>query len=775
MSPAPVPAESIAHVDFPLNADGLVVVSMRSVASVRPSPTALAQKLTQAKLSEVSDFQLLLVSDDLPGPRPASVQIEHPHGTKGWMGEVAPVSATGPAKGVATTFKSGGSAKLSLDLFKERIFGKGAFKVSLTTTDAVPPQVKLPDGAITYENVFDVVVKVGGGSAMRIGMQDALGRGALLPGQILVGAAIELVSIILPPALAAQPASDPVEVGVYGKGEDGEVLLLGWFPAVASGRESVVSWRHGLTLDNRLDPGLATKNEYLNVQIAFRVGGKKPRELLRIPLAETLPKPCLQSVSLVAAKRSRGEYGRDPRVAVASTTAVAPRHVSALKMEGLYDAAPPTDANWIEQVDATIVVTDLHPGAVLALEGFVGFTPTAAAESKSTPGHMVARLFGCPVPSSPYHPRALTLKGSAAGFRNEIPVVGMVTEEAFAKKGITIDGGERFQDIFLVLACMRTAVKGGTKVVPMRQLLRVWFTDDDGASVDFTKDFREVVSVAKPAALGTGGLDPSGKRTRVFKSLTVKYDDRLADRVVTLVPGPGGLLLADVGFSLKEAVARHMSSYKSLVEVDRKWVAAGADVIQNYLDPDSTDNTKWQGQFIPLDKYMDLPADKVRSFMASMERTYPGIGIVGERSPHVLTTAKKHDMNPAYCLCHLMIEWCFLSKGFESGGKTYYNFFGIGAKDSDPAKGGKAYAVDHGWDSIEKALSDGLEYVRNDWLVVRKRRTLYDMRWNMAAMQKEVYATGVSWACDVGMRMSQILTHCGITQVPTLIKPRFRA
>ncbi|MCB9497516.1 MAG: glucosaminidase domain-containing protein [Fibrobacteria bacterium] len=777
MTSKPLPELAVGICDFPLNADGLVAVALRQVAVQKKDQATPKQKLTQVSRGTGSKFQVKVSTDDLPHSRAASVVLEHANGSKGWLGELVPAATTGACKDVVATFHPGGGGSPTIDLFRESIFGKGALEVAVTMANAEPTTVRLPASTITFENLFEMELEISG-KKLKVAMEDAIARGAFLPDSLLVGSRVRFLDAVLPPALTAGGAEPEVAIIARGEvgseGKPGDSYLMDWTRIGAGAPTPPPVWVYGLDAQNRIDARLATQGEYFDLRLAFRSSRSDKTPLFTIPLAERLPKPCLQSVTLKPSKKARSAYLDEPQAMVAATTAVAQRPISAIATAEHLNATPVTDANWIQQIDVGIVVTNLHPGATVSLECFVGYTPKQD-DPAAKGAHLVARVFNAYQPASPYHPLAVTVRGSAQGYPNPIPIDYMDTGKDFKQVKEASDEKVRYQDVFTILACMREKVVKGSRIIPMRRLFQLWFTEDDGAAVDFTKDFREAHSVATPTALGTVGLDASGSPVRVFEKITVKYDDRLSLRTVPLVPGPNGILFADIPFSLDEAVARHQASYKSKIEVGKTWKDASDSDVRTFLDPQSSENAPISGQFVPIDEYMDLPVDKVRSFLASMEANYHGIGIVGECSQHVLDTAKTLSLNPAYCLCHLMIEWCFLSKGFESDGKTYHNFFGIGATDGNASERGKAYAVGHGWDSVEKALSDGLAYVKNDWIVVRKRRTLYDIRWNMAAMQKEVYATGVRWARDVGWRMDQILSHCGKTTVPKLVKPRFRS
>lgn len=86
-----------------------------------------------------------------------------------------------------------------------------------------------------------------------------------------------------------------------------------------------------------------------------------------------------------------------------------------------------------------------------------------------------------------------------------------------------------------------------------------------------------------------------------------------------------------------------------------------------------------------------------------------------------------------------------------------YNFFGYGARDTDPIGGGSKYGFDRGWFSPEAAILGGAseiatKYIHND---TYQQNTLYKMRWNPANPGKHQYATHTMWAVLQTSKMSR--------------------
>ena len=98
-----------------------------------------------------------------------------------------------------------------------------------------------------------------------------------------------------------------------------------------------------------------------------------------------------------------------------------------------------------------------------------------------------------------------------------------------------------------------------------------------------------------------------------------------------------------------------------------------------------------------------------------------------------ISAAKEKHVNEVYLISHALLETgsvkSELANGVEIDGKKYYNFYGVGALDSDPIKTGSEYAK-HGWDTPEKAIKGGADFIHQHFLSHDDQNTLYSMRWN---------------------------------------------
>lgn len=141
----------------------------------------------------------------------------------------------------------------------------------------------------------------------------------------------------------------------------------------------------------------------------------------------------------------------------------------------------------------------------------------------------------------------------------------------------------------------------------------------------------------------------------------------------------------------------------------------------------------------------------------------------------IIDAAKKYDINEVYLLCHAGLEsgWgcSTLSQGAVKGYEGYYNFFGIGAYDSDPNNAGAAYAKNKGWNTPAKAIDGAGAFLSKGYIhdPSFEQDTLYNMKWDLFnAMNGNdahyEYATDVEWAKSIGSTMSSLYLWFGIKQ-----------
>ena len=152
--------------------------------------------------------------------------------------------------------------------------------------------------------------------------------------------------------------------------------------------------------------------------------------------------------------------------------------------------------------------------------------------------------------------------------------------------------------------------------------------------------------------------------------------------------------------------------------------------------------------------------------------TYGSDGTLAGHGQDFIDAAKKYNINEVYLLSHAILETGWgkskLARGTVIDGVTYYNFFGIGAYDSDPEGGGGRTAGQYGWDSPRAAILGSAKWISSNYHNnAYNQNTLYKMKWNynQAARESTVwhqYATGIIWPSSCAKVMARCYSYCGL-------------
>ena len=213
---------------------------------------------------------------------------------------------------------------------------------------------------------------------------------------------------------------------------------------------------------------------------------------------------------------------------------------------------------------------------------------------------------------------------------------------------------------------------------------------------------------------------------------------------------------------------KHVKSEKKVIKIDKTLDKAAKKQIHNYTSQqvsnknndswrdasdaeiktamDSSefiDNDKQKYQFLDLSKYQGIDKNRIKRILFDRP-------VLLEHTDDFLNAAKAKHVNEVYLISHALLETgsakSELSKGVEIDGKKYYNFYGVGALDSDPVKTGAEYAKKHCWDTPQKAIYGGADFIHKHFLSHEDQDTLYSMRWNPKNPGEHQYATDIKWA-----------------------------
>ncbi|HLR19922.1 MAG TPA: N-acetylglucosaminidase [Staphylococcus sp.] len=199
--------------------------------------------------------------------------------------------------------------------------------------------------------------------------------------------------------------------------------------------------------------------------------------------------------------------------------------------------------------------------------------------------------------------------------------------------------------------------------------------------------------------------------------------------------------------TLDKAAKKQIDNYTSqqVSSKDNKtWRDASSTEIKSAMNSSEfIDSETQKYQFLELDKYQGIDQNRIKRMLIDNP-------ILLKHSDDFIKAAQDKHVNEVYLISHALLETgsaqSELASGVEIDGKKYYNFFGVGALDENPVKTGSEYAKKHGWDTPEKAISGGANFIHDHFLSNEDQNTLYSMRWNPKNPGEHQYATDIKWA-----------------------------
>ncbi|MBC2308459.1 SH3 domain-containing protein [Listeria welshimeri] len=185
---------------------------------------------------------------------------------------------------------------------------------------------------------------------------------------------------------------------------------------------------------------------------------------------------------------------------------------------------------------------------------------------------------------------------------------------------------------------------------------------------------------------------------------------------------------------------------------NRQWFNAAQVDTSYYLNPNNFDKSSATFlQFLVLSKPAYIDVNEAN------KNILDGKGILANKANSFSTAAKTYNVNEIYLISHALLETGNGTSQLANGvtvskvdgkpvtPKKVYNMYGIGAVDSDPLRGGSEYAYKQGWDTPEKAIIGGANFVAQNY-ISKGQDTLYKMRYNPANPGVHLYATDIGWA-----------------------------
>lgn len=199
-------------------------------------------------------------------------------------------------------------------------------------------------------------------------------------------------------------------------------------------------------------------------------------------------------------------------------------------------------------------------------------------------------------------------------------------------------------------------------------------------------------------------------------------------------------------------IQKNLSSKAVFVEYNDFNNEATKNQIKYYLDANNFMDSYGKYQFLKLSYAEGVSVEDLNNILK-------GKGILEGQGQAFLDAAKDNNINVAYLVSHALLETgngtsLLANGGLKDADGNYiygvpvYNFFGIGANDSDPNKLGTTTAYENKWLTPEDAIKGGASWISSLYInnPEYKQDTLYKMRWNPGKPGEHEYATDISWA-----------------------------
>ncbi|WP_105995779.1 glucosaminidase domain-containing protein [Staphylococcus agnetis] len=184
------------------------------------------------------------------------------------------------------------------------------------------------------------------------------------------------------------------------------------------------------------------------------------------------------------------------------------------------------------------------------------------------------------------------------------------------------------------------------------------------------------------------------------------------------------------------------------------WGNASRSETSKYMNPNTIWNNSTQRyQMLNLGKYQGIPVSKLNVILK-------GKGTLSGQGKAFAEGCKKYNINEIYLIAHALLESGNGRSNFASGTYGVYNYFGIGAFDSNP-NNAINFARGRGWTSPAKAIIGGAKFVRQDF-IDKGQNTLYRMRWNPKNPATHQYATAIEWCHHQANNISYFYKSIGL-------------
>nr|DAZ23507.1 MAG TPA: Endolysin [Caudoviricetes sp.] len=185
------------------------------------------------------------------------------------------------------------------------------------------------------------------------------------------------------------------------------------------------------------------------------------------------------------------------------------------------------------------------------------------------------------------------------------------------------------------------------------------------------------------------------------------------------------------------------------------WYNASREQTRKSMDTNLIfDDNVQKYQLLKLDKYQGIPVAKLNQILSDK-------GTLSGKGQAFSDGCKAYGVNEVYLIAHAFLESNYGRSNFASGTYGIYNYFGIGAFDSNTSNA-ITFARNQGWTTPESAIKGGAKFVGRSYFDVGQN-TLYRMRWNPLKPGNHQYATDISWAKIQAQIISELYNKIGLS------------
>ncbi|WP_449125763.1 glucosaminidase domain-containing protein [Staphylococcus chromogenes] len=207
-------------------------------------------------------------------------------------------------------------------------------------------------------------------------------------------------------------------------------------------------------------------------------------------------------------------------------------------------------------------------------------------------------------------------------------------------------------------------------------------------------------------------------------------------------------------YTFEQALNAQMARGQPMLSVSWGWVRASRSQTSNAMNPNKIwNNTTQRYQMLDLGKYQGVPVAKLNQILN-------GKGTLHNQGKAFASACKQYNLNEIYLIAHAFLESGYGKSNFASGRYGIYNYFGIGAFDSNP-NNAITFARNKGWTSPAKGIIGGAKFVREGY-INQGQNTLYRIRWNPKAPATHQYATAIEWCQHQATTIAKLYNQIGL-------------